>query len=133
MLTGSADLRTAMDAINEAAIFRFYTKPAGTALLVEGIQQALTDRPMASAAPGHSAQDGGMIHIGITAINDLNVGVIVRDSVCRAHLVEETSALHSLVRVACDDGDDFDMPALSLSRPSGKKPLAVVALLIKKT
>ncbi len=158
MLTGSADLQTAMDAINEAAVFRFYTKPADTDLLIEGIEQALADRPIVQDAPSQLIQNGDMSHIGIAALNHLNVGVIVTDSncrvrfanriggillseqdglmlssgeICRACSVEETNTLHGLVRTACGSLADVDIPALALSRPSDKRPLAVVVLPIK--
>lgn len=41
MLTGNADQQTAIDAINEGNIFRFYTKPSSTDMLTVGIRAAI--------------------------------------------------------------------------------------------
>lgn len=41
MLTGNADQQTAIAAINQGAIFRFYTKPCPPEQLVEGLEAAL--------------------------------------------------------------------------------------------
>lgn len=41
MLTGNADQQTAIDAINEGNIFRFYTKPCETAVLSKGLKAAI--------------------------------------------------------------------------------------------
>jgi DNA-binding NarL/FixJ family response regulator len=155
MLTGTADLQTAMDAINEAGVFRFYTKPADTTLLIEGVEQALADRSETEVEPDKVLPGNDINQVGIAALNHLNVGVIVTDSearvrfansmggillseqdgltlsaseVCRSSNVDETQALHDLIRVACSGATDTDSPALSLSRPSGKRPLAVVVL-----
>ncbi|CAA6603202.1 Response regulator containing a CheY-like receiver domain and an HD-GYP domain [Rhodospirillaceae bacterium LM-1] len=38
MLTGNADQQTAIDAINEGSIFRFYTKPCPSELLSDGLK-----------------------------------------------------------------------------------------------
>ncbi len=41
MLTGNADQQTAIDAINEGNIFRFYTKPCETEVLTKGLKAAI--------------------------------------------------------------------------------------------
>ena len=41
MLTGNADQKTAVDAINEGSIFRFYTKPCEMTAMEQGIEAAL--------------------------------------------------------------------------------------------
>lgn len=41
MLTGNADQQTAMDAVNEGAIFRFFNKPCSTETLCKGLDAAL--------------------------------------------------------------------------------------------
>jgi response regulator RpfG family c-di-GMP phosphodiesterase len=40
MLTGNADQQTAIDAINQGSIFRFYTKPCPSELIAEGLKAA---------------------------------------------------------------------------------------------
>ncbi|MEO0034644.1 MAG: hypothetical protein RLZZ501_667 [Pseudomonadota bacterium] len=41
MLTGNADQQTAIDAINQGAIFRFYTKPCPSETLIDGLEAGL--------------------------------------------------------------------------------------------
>lgn len=138
VLTGTADLRTAIDAINQAEIFRFFTKPCPSFLLVEGIQAAL-----AASAPA-PVTDG----LADTALDRLPVAVLVVDGearvlfmnrlggalgaagdaivigaqkVCRASVPAETSRLHALIESAIRNGDGGVM---TLSR-SGSSPLSV--------
>ncbi len=49
MLTGGADQQTAMDAINQGNIYRFYTKPCDATHLAEGIAAALEYYRLVSA------------------------------------------------------------------------------------
>jgi Response regulator containing a CheY-like receiver domain and an HD-GYP domain len=49
MLTGNADQQTAIEAINQGAIFRFYTKPCTTERLQEGIEAAITQYRLVTA------------------------------------------------------------------------------------
>lgn len=138
VLTGTADLRTAIDAINRAEIFRFFTKPCPSFLLVEGIEAALAaGQPIAEADT-----------MADTALDRLPVAVLVVDSearilfmnrrggalcaagdgiiigghkVCRASVPTETSRLHALINSAVKDGDGAVM-TLSRSHPT---PLSV--------
>ncbi|OAN54646.1 hypothetical protein A6A04_12030 [Paramagnetospirillum marisnigri] len=146
VLTGTADLRTAIDAINQAEIFRFFTKPCPSFLLVEGIEAALaakTPPPTAPAAAG----------IGETALDRLPVAVLVVDAesrvlfmnrrggalcaqedgvilgarkVCRATTPPETARLHALIASAIKDGEGGVM---ALGRvKAGPLSVAVTAL-----
>ncbi|MBI3445436.1 MAG: DNA-binding response regulator [Magnetospirillum sp.] len=72
VLTGTADLRTAIDAINKAEIFRFFTKPCPSFLLAEGIEAALEIRKP-SAVPASAT-------MGETALDRLAVAVLVVNS-----------------------------------------------------
>ena len=49
MLTGNADQQTAIDAVNEGAIFRFYNKPCDHETLASGIDDALRQYELVSA------------------------------------------------------------------------------------
>ncbi|MBI2236500.1 MAG: response regulator [Magnetospirillum sp.] len=49
MLTGNADQQTAIEAINQGAIFRFYTKPCPPERLVEGLEAALVQYRLVTA------------------------------------------------------------------------------------
>lgn len=122
VLTGTADLRTAIDAINQAEIFRFFTKPCPSFLLVEGIEAAL------AAGGGATAAES----VADTALDKLPVAVLVVDAdarilfmnrlggalcaagdgivigghqVCRAGTPAGTTQLHALIRSAFTTGE----------------------------
>lgn len=152
MLTGAADLQVAVDAINEADIFRFYTKPCPAERLIEGIEAGLAARPSAENSNPAAAA-------GLSALDHIAVGVIVVDAearvlhtnqsgaallsagdglmlsqheVCRAGSVAETDALHELIHrsVAARGAPESDTRSrsLALNRTSMDRPLSVVAL-----
>ncbi|MBA5778301.1 response regulator [Stappia sp. F7233] len=56
MLTGSNELAVATAAINEAGVFRFFTKPCPPEALVKGIKEALEHREQARAASSGEAE-----------------------------------------------------------------------------
>ncbi|BAE49846.1 DNA-binding response regulator [Paramagnetospirillum magneticum] len=124
VLTGTADLRTAIDAINQAEIFRFFTKPCPSFLLVEGIQAALAAAAPTSVPAADTLAD--------TALDKLPVAVLVVDSearilfmnrlggalsacgdgivmnarkICRASTPADTVRLHALIESAIRNGD----------------------------
>jgi DNA-binding NarL/FixJ family response regulator len=140
MLTGTADLRTAIDAINRADIFRFFTKPCPAFLLAEGIGEALTSLRPAEQSPS----------VGEAALDRLPVGVIVVDGtghtlylnrrgatlcaaedglilgtggLCRASSPTETATLLSAIAETVAGGQT---KALSINRPSLKRPLSAL-------
>lgn len=140
MLTGTADLRTAIDAINRADMFRFFTKPCPAFLLAEGIAEALAGRPPPGQPPS----------MGEAALDRLPVGVIVVDATGHALFMNrrgaalcaaedglsldggrqvrtafpaETASLHRAVAETLAGGGTA---ALSISRPSLKRPLSVL-------
>lgn len=146
MLTGTADLRTAIDAINRADVFRFFTKPCPPFLLAEGIAEALAAREERLRARTRDQATG----MGEAALDRLPVGVLVVDAGgqvlfmnrrgaalcaaedglslgagrrCRASTPAETSALLRLVARALAEGESAALP---LSRPSLKRPLSVL-------
>lgn len=82
ILTGTADLNVAVDAINRADVFRFFTKPCAVEGLAEGIAAGLEDlrlrNPSAARADGEFAEAAGLSSaIGLAALNRLALGVIV--------------------------------------------------------
>lgn len=85
MLTGTADLQSAADAINVLRVFRFYTKPCPADVLIEGIEAALADaRPDLSPLP--DAQVPRITEsLGAAVLNQLAIGVLVVDR--KGHLV----------------------------------------------
>lgn len=145
MLTGTADLRTAIDAINRADMFRFFTKPCPAFLLAEGIAEALAARRL----PGQLQPS-----MGEAALDRLPVGVIVVDArahvrfmnrrgaalcaaedglrlaggrQCQAAAAAESAALHRAVADALANGGTS---ALSITRPSLKRPLSVLVSML---
>lgn len=148
MLTGTADLNDAVDAINRARVFRFFTKPCAAELLAEGIAAALAlAAPKADADPGKDLSEA----IGLAALNRLVLGVIVTDprgrvlltnqaggvmlserdglsmsngEVLRASESAESRALLDMIARVCAAGIEDDAPCgIALSRPSQKRPL----------
>ncbi len=140
MLTGTADLRTAIDAINRADMFRFFTKPCPAFLLAEGIAEALAARHPPEQPPS----------MGEAALDRLPVGVVVVDAtglalfmnrrgaaLCaaedglllaggrqvRAASSTESAALHHAVAETLAGGGTA---ALSITRPSLKRSLSVL-------
>jgi DNA-binding NarL/FixJ family response regulator len=149
VLTGSGDLQTAVAAINEANVFRFYTKPCSGAVLADGIGEALAHGDDGAKAV-EASPDGA---IGVALLHRLPIGVLVvdrtsrvlflnrrgaeyvaagdalrvgRGEVCRAAWPAETTELHNLVTAVVDGGETAAVRALSLSRTTGDRPLSVV-------
>ena len=148
ILTGAADMQTAIAAINEASVFRFFTKPCATAVLATGIEEALARHDTASAPPPPEAG------FGVATLNRLPTGVVVVDrrlqvlftnsrgaellaggdgftlgptGICRTCRPAETARLQRLVAMAVESGSTAPrVGALSLTRGSGARPLPVV-------
>lgn len=98
MLTGSADLETAVEAINSARIFRFYTKPCPPDLLIEGIEAGLrastsetrnqTENENSLASPSFASDNTR--NISLSALNHLALSVIVVDRDARVLLTNRS-------------------------------------------
>ncbi len=153
VLTGAADMQTAIAAINEASVFRFYTKPCAAGVLATGIEEAM-NRHRAAVAPPPPAAPSAEAAFGMATLNRLPTGVVVVDrrlqvlftnsrgaellaggdgftlgptGICRASRPAETTRLLRLVAQAVESGDGAPrVGALSLSRGSGGRPLPVV-------
>lgn len=149
VLTGAADLRTAVAAINETSVFRFYTKPCPPRELISGIEAALVRPP--AVPEGRTGKGAG---IGTAVLNRLPVGVIIvdarahvvfmnrggaeiigrRDGLsmdaagdCRAATADESARLRDLIAaVAEGDADVRGDAAMQVNRPSLRRPLSVV-------
>jgi len=149
VLTGTAELETAIAAINEADVFRFYTKPCEAAVLAAGIGQALAQRGSKPAAGIRLAE----VDFGVATLNRLPTAVVVVDrqaralfmnragaallagndgltlgptGICRASRQAETADLHSLIKAAVAEGDSGGVRAVSLSREKADRSLSVV-------
>jgi len=147
ILTGAVDLRGAIDSINRAGIFRFFTKPCPSFLLKEGISAALfARRPSSTAAPA----DTKFSTVGEEALNQLSVAVVVVNpsgrvrfmnrrggelcaegdglsigpsDICRASTQGESAHLLNVIHESASVGT---RKALSITRPSMKRSLFVV-------
>jgi DNA-binding NarL/FixJ family response regulator len=149
VLTGATDIATAAAAINEANVFRFYTKPCAADVLAAGISQALAEARQRLAQQASSAEAA----VGIATLNRLPTGVIVVDiqprvvftnklgaeylaakdglslgptGLCRTGRTVETAELHRLVKAAVEGGDAFAPRALSVTREDEDRPLSLV-------
>lgn len=92
MLTGSSDLSTAVGAINDANVFRFYTKPCPAELLKEGIEAGLTASTTATnpidMSEGYLTDINN--NLGIAALDHLSLSVIVVNSTARVVLTNKS-------------------------------------------
>ena len=93
MLTGVEEFAVAVEAINRAGVFRFFTKPCPAAHLIEGIEEAL------DSAADHGAPDA-LQGIEEATLNSLSMGVIVADM--HAHVLFMNS--HAATLCAASDG-----------------------------
>jgi DNA-binding NarL/FixJ family response regulator len=149
ILTGATDIATAAAAINEANVFRFYTKPCAAALLAGGIEQALEEARTRIAQRNSSTEAA----ISMATLDRMPTGVIVVDNapkvlftnkqgaellsahdgmsigpsgLVRTNKPKETAELSRLITQAIDGGDSGVPHALSLSREDSDRPLSVV-------
>ena len=154
ILTGSPDLTSALYAINQVEVFRFYTKPCDHHLLIQGIEAALTAEARASLVDNeqHAANDDQSLvsQLGTAALDRLSLSVVVTDRLgsvrftnksaavllaerdglficahnrCRASTAQESQRLHEQISEVIDHATaDDDMRALSIVRPSMKRP-----------
>jgi DNA-binding NarL/FixJ family response regulator len=141
ILTGTADLATAIAVINASAVFRFFTKPCPASILAEGIEAALASK---------EAQASGQTSPGLleAAIDLLPTAIVVVDeaartisanrratsllaerdgclldaaSICRALSPDITLRLHQLIKLAAAEG----LPG-AIALPRGERlPLSV--------
>ncbi len=96
ILTGTADLSVAVDAINRADVFRFFTKPCAAENLAEGIAAGLEElrlRNPAESAAGMEGRDDADLSsaIGLAALNRLALGVIVVSSDSRVIMANKSA------------------------------------------
>ncbi len=152
ILTGSPDLTSALYAINKADVFRFYTKPCEPAMLIEGIDAALSS--VKTNEKADQSKSDLTTQIGLAALDRLSLGVIVvrhdghviftnksagetlssgdglmicSNNKCRTSVSEGTKTLLSLIGNAIDAEYDNaeDTAAMAIVRPSMKRPYSV--------
>ena len=151
ILTGAADLQTAIRAINETDVFRFYTKPCPIEELAGGIDAAIrqhpVNRPAVEPAPSPAGGIGeaalAKLPVGIAVVdrrvrvefmNPRAMDIVTRDDglfvagdgVLRAKKSEDSGRIHELVERVLDRGDPGESAAVAVSRPSMLRPLSVL-------
>ncbi len=102
ILTGTPDLMSAMCAINDANVFRYYTKPCKISLLVQGIEEAVgtSFRGSQQAKRSGSADEKDYANFAQEALNQLALGVAVVDQ--HGHVLYTNQSAASIL--AADDG-----------------------------
>ena len=155
MLTGAADLRVAMEAVNDAGIFRFYTKPCDMEVLARGIREGLATAALRSGQHAEQAPNNIELAVARVTLERLPISVIVldghgkviftnasggallaerdgislsSDGTCRAATPGETRALQDCVRaILTPDSHSANESGIALKRPSMRRPLSVLA------
>jgi len=142
ILTGTADMQTAIDTINQGDVFRFYVKPSAFADLAAGISDAAA---IASAALGESQTS----NIGRVALDSMPFAVFVvsvdaevlftnaiaqalverkeclsigHDRVLRVSRPSETLSLHLAIANVAASVPPTKGQALHFERTSGERP-----------
>lgn len=106
LLTGSADLKVVIDAVNHGHIAHFFTKPCDDAELIVTIREALAERDQpTSGAPAHTptATSGSNTTPTTTSLSTVTLG-----STPRAPRVESGTPVISLDGPDLDGGEDVD-------------------------
>jgi DNA-binding NarL/FixJ family response regulator len=150
ILTGKGSLNTAMAAINDMDIYRYYTKPCHVPDLVKAIEDSLLVNSVDQAElESATASD---TNLGKAALNRMPIGVIVTDKEARvvfmnplaAEIVssndglmvsqgdillgarpEDSQSLKTLIGEIVEKGGRTSR-GIALSRPSMKRPLSVL-------
>lgn len=144
ILTGTADMQAAVDAINRVDVFRFYLKPCVNEDLAQGIEDAL-----AASQPSR----GQRLDIGTEALDSLPYGVFVvdasgrvlfvnrfatdlvaqnagltigHDRILRAYRPADTQTLLNAIALTTASDAEARERAMFVDRESGERPLSCV-------
>ncbi|MGE5506326.1 MAG: DNA-binding response regulator [Actinomycetota bacterium] len=138
VLTGTGDMGSALDAINRIGVFRFFTKPCSTELLVQGIRDALKAAGPAGDNPAMAALnrlpfatialDGRhrCVFMNRSGAQMLAAAQVLRldgGGTCRAVTSAGTAALHRAAEATRGDGD---ARVVGLSDHDGKRFSALI-------
>jgi DNA-binding NarL/FixJ family response regulator len=141
ILTGTADLQSAIRAINESGIFRFYTKPCPAKELGEGIDAAierrlrrhgkagsefaaLTNLPMGVVVVDRFCKVEHMNPRGLEIVSARDGLFVGSDGILRAQDPAKSGSLLALVSSTVDRSSEGG--AVAVERPSLMRPLSVL-------
>jgi DNA-binding NarL/FixJ family response regulator len=142
ILTGTADLQSAIRAINESDVFRFYTKPCPADDLAQGIDAAVERRsqrrrntgtsfaaalsslPMGVVVVDHDARIEFMNPRGLEIVSTRDGLFVGGNGILRAQESENSSSLHTLISSVLDR--EGEGGAVAVARPSMQRPLSVL-------
>lgn len=147
ILTGTGDMQSAINAINEFSVFRYYAKPCNPEILANGIDDAIQ-----SIGANHNADEP--LDIGKMALDRLTYGIFVltgdakvvfmnntgaelidakdgltigRDGLLRADRPPVSDNLHNIVmEVSRSDDEGEVVNAISIERVKNDHPLHCV-------
>ena len=125
ILTGTGDLSSAVNAINELQVFKFLQKPIDLTAIIEAVTDGIKAQKLRESMGGNELAKValGMINAAIIIVSregrvvfsnsageamlagsaGISIGI---DGICRTSSREDTKALHELLESACDDADD---------------------------
>lgn len=145
LLTGNADLASAIDAINRSGVFRFLTKPCAAESLIEAIEVALSAIKTRKEQPGHMATAALSAMAPAVAVVDGTSRIVYyndsADEVLKSHkgiVVDRNGALavnapgarsefKAAVQKAAEEMDSVPK-FVSLSDPDDLEPLTAVIM-----
>jgi len=87
MLTGAADLDTAMQLINESIVEKFYTKPCEADVLIEAVERCLR-----AQGEQETQASGPLENASLAVLDRLSVGVIVCDPDAKVMQINQAAA-----------------------------------------
>ena len=147
MLTGSSDLQTAADSINEASVYKFLMKPCPPEVLLDGIESGVLAKQSAAGRleiAGLSKAALDMLSTGVIVVDrDIRVqlmnnsarkiietrdGLLVNatDNICRTENVRHTAALSEIVRRTLENEDSSEEPGvMSVPRSGERRPFTI--------
>ncbi|MEP4032156.1 response regulator [Roseibium polysiphoniae] len=144
LLTGSADLASAIDAINKTGVFRFLTKPCSSQSLVDAIESALAPIKAVKERPGRMATAAlSAMSPAVAVVDQAGKVAYCNDSaedVLRTHKgividrqgsISVTTARASDFRMAVKKAtDEINTPPkfVTLSDPEDLEPLTAVIM-----
>ncbi|MFC7290716.1 DNA-binding response regulator [Hirschia litorea] len=123
ILSGSGDFSSAISAINDLHVFRFLEKPVDKHVLIQAIEDAVTDAKPDLSVQNYAEAALNMITAAVVVVSEEcrvlyanpagrkllenKIGLVVGiDGICRASNCSDSQALHDMIAQASIDEDD---------------------------